>query len=341
MRSEQSKSKIRQVPSSFQAGCIGHPFHPFILSAASAQSLEGLIAKWKIFVRSQRYARAPLQDICATLMTGRESFPYRCGCLVTNKEEIESFLNKVVPPFPRRTSPTWCLRIGRFSWTGFEKVRPLFFSGQQETILKQQLDRIRKNTPTLEADEGLWKGWSRKSWPQAAQPLYSLLVGYVTIVTLRDCGFIPALITGESTGLVLSLAASGLLKLDDALAVLKGQQRLDHLELIRPGYPFYDPLAGQTIQPFLVTESYVRFLADGYDLPQEVFQFSVNKARLLEECQFTFKKYLADWDLVLKKSGLEIGQMLFDDELSSIRRGKAQKEEIAPSGCHHEFSFQT
>ncbi|MGA1823080.1 MAG: SDR family NAD(P)-dependent oxidoreductase [bacterium] len=383
----------------------------FILSAKSSNSLKKLIDDWRLFVAGKTFSENSLRDICLTLKTERGNFPYRWGVHLRNKNTLHEALNDASPSAPEKNKKYWCFRIGDFlfdsltQYTGYLKRFDLF---------KQHLQEIMKRSHGIEGIDEVLKNFQTTSWSDENKPLYSFMLVYAGALTLMDIGFIPHVVTGEKAGTLVGLVISGILKLEDALALLSKQKKLHEITFSRPTIPYYDSVIKKTVMPFHFTETYLRLLIDelsrqnkllghllvdgilytqetnqkapdnhflgnlllrnkvitkeqledalaeqhkthdllgniivekGYcsadalaeSLKQqdilryyvhETFRYYVDKARMLNTSQFTFKRYLEEWDVILKKFGQSIIQLLHDDMLFSPKGKRVRNEKL-------------
>jgi len=84
----------------------------FLFSAKTEESLIALMTEWKTFVQSEDYAKYSLNDISATLAAGRESFPYRFGCIADTHEELRNVFHAAPGSFSIQEKSPICLRQG-------------------------------------------------------------------------------------------------------------------------------------------------------------------------------------------------------------------------------------
>ncbi|MGA1868339.1 MAG: thioester reductase domain-containing protein [bacterium] len=387
----------------------------FILSGTSSYSMQKLIEEWRQFTESETFSHYSLQDICATLKLGRGAFPYRYGVHVRSKEEIKDLLDKAEYSIQKQHKNYWCLRIGDFT---FESLEPFRSYLERFDLFKHHLETITRSLLDRGIKEDSFKDFKKGPWSKEHKSLYSFIVIYAGIRTLIDLGFTPDVITGERAGVLTGLVLSGIITLEDALAVLMSEKKLKDIEFHRPTIPYYDAILKTTVMPFHFDETYLRLLVDEmgrqnkllgqilvdgifyaqrkdieptdrhreetllgqlllrngaitkeqlnhalaeqkkkgdmlghilvaskYCSPdqlaeslhqqdllryyvQEVLRHYVDKARLLNENQFTFKKYLEEWNIVLKKSGRDLLQLLHDEQILSQEGGRLRKEKL-------------
>ena len=134
---------------------------------------------------------------------------------------------------------------------------------------------------------------------------------------LKTSGVIPDLVAGEAknSGFWTALTISGMIKSEDALAVLSGKKNNSDIKLARPSVPFFDPASQKNINPFYFDSGYIQNLLNKLDISKEATDFYLSKAKALLENQFTFKKYMEEWDVVLKKTGSDIRRIISDKEI--------------------------
>jgi acyl transferase domain-containing protein/7-keto-8-aminopelargonate synthetase-like enzyme/acyl carrier protein/SAM-dependent methyltransferase len=81
--------------------------------------------------------------------------------------------------------------------------------------------------------------------------------------------------------------------------------------------PFYDPVTHKTHLPYHFDEDYLHFLLDGLSIATADLLHFVEKAKLLKESQFTFKKYLEEWDILLRQHAAKSLDSMFDSLIHS------------------------
>jgi len=299
----------------------------FILSGKSANALNKTLEQWKAFVNSKAFSEYHLRDISATVMTTRSDFAYRYGGYVENKAALKALIEKETPSFSKvQNEEEWCLRVGDLAWQNIAEVQPLL---DQEPLFKQHLEEVEHCLSNLEVVPRVIKeGFYRSDW--LMPPLYSFMVNYAYLSTLITLGFTPRLIMGQQSGLWLSLTLSGMIKLEDALAVLSTQKDVQQLEFAAaPQIPFYDPVSQQTIRPVHFDENTLHALVDNLNIATTDLHHFVERAQLLKDNQFTFKKYLEEWDRILRQqTGKTLDALLTDDVLLHSEPDAYQKEKI-------------
>ncbi|RKZ77851.1 MAG: polyketide synthase, partial [Candidatus Parabeggiatoa sp. nov. 1] len=300
--------------------------HLFILSAKSPKAFKNTLSEWQNFVDSKDYEKYQIEDICATVMTNRGQFIYRYGGYVTTKDELKAFLQKPLPLIAKPDTHKWCLYVGELMWDNFAEVQPLL---EPEPLIKKQLNTLQQCLSTLEVSSEIKDGFFSTAWPPSFKPLYSFMMDYAYIETLIEVGFAPSLITGEKTGLWVSLTKSGMMTLSDTLAVLSHQKNVEQLELARPVVPFLDPVTHHIHLPYHFDEDYLNFIIDDYRIATAHLHHFVEQARLLKDSQLTFKRYLEEWGLILRQhTSLELDSMLYNDRLIQSVEEKYRKEQV-------------
>ena len=226
----------------------------FIFSANSTKSLETMKQRWDDFVETEAFAKPHLHDLCSTLMTRRATFPYRYGCYVTSKDELHAFLHQDLPPLKKQKPQTWCLRVGRGSGGGsYAQILPLIMENQ---LFQRQLNRVHKTFANVTSVNPLKTCLDDECF----RPVDSFMVEYAYLATLFELGFTPNVISYEGSGLWPALALSGIVTLDDALAVLSDRKSPAEITLARPSIPFFDPVTGKTFLQYQFDEAYLHLL---------------------------------------------------------------------------------
>ena len=283
--------------------------HLFTLSAKSRSSLDRLLSDWVTFLDHPQRSAIRVEDLCATLLTGREQFPFRFAVPVKDKKALRSALRS--PPdgaFDRAEMPSILLRIGSVN------------SGQREVIaswylkhpgFRKHFDTCRRLVKKFYGAESV-NAWTGKN-PQVLakhEALYGFASAYAGGRLLLDLGVRPRLICGDRIGHGVALCLSGLWTLSQGLRHSMGL--VDHLDLSaqRLCYPVYDQIQSATLSPHRIDSGYLQTLVKNIQVRESVFKSNLQKALLLYEHQYTFKNYLEAWNPALKESGLEIDQLL-------------------------------
>ncbi|MGK0290920.1 MAG: 3-oxoacyl-(acyl-carrier-protein) synthase, partial [bacterium] len=293
----------------------------FILSAQNSSSLKNNIEAWKKFTKTSHFEEMKLGDISATLTTGRSSFPYRYGFYANSKDELIEKLEKEEKIHFKKTEK-WCLRIGSFNWEGMKNLQELL---KASSIFSQNLNLVRMRIDSLGVHKDIQSSFFANEWKEHHQKLFSFIVGHAFLLTVRDLGFSPQLLTCEGSGAWNGLAVSGIVNSTDIIAVLSLQKDLNEIELSRPKLPFYDPVSQTVFMPYQINADYIDFLIKDSKIQQEEIDHVVQKTLLLQESQFTFKKYLEEWDFFLQKKGLNLNNMLHDNNLLQEEKEGNQK----------------
>lgn len=283
----------------------------FILSAKDKSSLNKLADEWRTVATTRKLDAAHLWDISNTLLTGRESFPYRLGRMIRNQEELKEFLESeaLSAEKVKAVQHDWYLHLQAAAWSGYAEIAPIY---TECSVFRDHLDRLFRMLRTKRVDQRVMNEFYQDEWPESLQSLYSFIAGYAYTATLIELGVSPKLVSGEKSALLVAIAITGMVSVKELLAVLIGKKEPASVSVKRPDIPLYDPVAGQTWMPVQVDGEYFRALLQGLEeitSPRnaKAIEHYVHKARLLYECQFTFKKFINDWhDLIQAHSGYDL-----------------------------------
>jgi polyketide synthase PksN len=364
--------------------------NPFVLSARTTRSMEGLISEWKTFVESEEFKGRSLRDICLTTLTGRASFPFRVGIVPSSKEALAEFVSGLDKVVSVDGSKPLCLGIGNIPLDGFARIEQLY---QHVPPFSDRVDGVLGVLARQGGGRGVRNGFKKRAWGKKRQALYAFVATYAIVKTYIESGVVPDVVTGSGAGALVSLVITGIVSLEDALLHLCGRKKIDAVEFNRPRLSFYDAVHGEILNPYHLDEAYVRDLLENMDtgeealvgqiLVEEIAHASgelpgrggtllgkllvrrnvitlqqleealiaksgtgqllgsilvekgsctlrqieealsqqdqlrnfVEKAKLLEQSQFTFKKYLAEWDEALGKFGRRVRDFLDDEDL--------------------------
>ena len=120
-----------------RSGETGDAF--FLLSARDGSDMERMLALWRTFITGDEFGSFQLSDLCATLLTGRSSFPIRFGGIVTGKEDLRTLLKTPPPSFSKTKADAWILRLEPFelgSWESTTRLRT------QYPVFKKHLESL-------------------------------------------------------------------------------------------------------------------------------------------------------------------------------------------------------
>lgn len=299
----------------------------FILSAKSQEALENLQETWRTFITTSDFNAYRLSDISSILLVGREAFPYRCGILVHHKEELKVKLQIGHLPQIKTEKCSWELNISDLPWGSYADIEPLY---EECSVFKQAIDDAMKTLRSLHVGRRICSGFFQESWTGLEQSLYQLITGYAYASTLVSLGVTPSAVTGHNGGWWVAMAISGILTLQDILAVKTGKRELKDVMVSCPVIPLREPVTGYIHMPLQCNEAYIRDLISltergvkeqtGSQVPGSLIdnglQSYIEKSRLLYPVQHTFKGYIDDWEIVIQKeTRFGIVGMLCDEQL--------------------------
>jgi Polyketide synthase modules and related proteins len=307
---------------------VCHGNHLFVLSAKSEVSLKELLAKWEYYLKRPGSTTYSLEDICGTLMMGREAFAYRFGTVIKDKEalfkEIKEQLAKgiamdgVVLPRPV------ALKLGNIVTLDIDVVMSFY---ERNAMFHRYFDACKREVASEIGDATIsqWLLPSMKDLKKH-QDLFHFSVLYALGQVVLELGVRPVLICGEGIGHWVALCVSGMLTLCECIAGIRGKRGLCAFKLKRPQYPFFDQIRESLIQPYLLDEAYLEKLLGGLELDHLVFKAYLEKARLLCGTQFTFRKYLEAWNPYLKGAYHDVYTLIRDEKWAKIERLEAEHE---------------
>lgn len=284
----------------------------FTFSAKNENSLQNMIDNWEKFIETPTFEEASFEDICKTQLTSREQYAYRTSITVDNKGDIKSFIKEANKNINRVEIKPWAVHIGNLEIDGYEPIQ----------ALRPHLDDIRPYVRELGGDK-LWKRFRGNKWKPEEKELFSFLMGYMFVSSLKRLGFSPTIVTGEKNGLYLSLLFSEMISLDTAIKVVSGEKLLHEIQLKRPNVNYYDPIAKQLIKPIRFPTEYLQEISEvsvKAEIPEQIFQEAVKKAIDIEKSQYSFKRNLDEWDHALEPYGLRVREMLSSYKLENSER---------------------
>lgn len=310
-----------------------HPIeenHIFALSAKSPESLLRSIQKWIEYINSADFLKQDLRDILNTLLVGRESFPYRIGKVVRNKEEFSSYLKEIEhSKFPKTLQRKYILQIDEVKILDTTIISNLSSFEMYQQCLKQELSYL----ANIEGGEKLCKEFESLKWEKEHVNLFSFIYCNAIISTLINIGVKPETITATKEGIWNALAITGIMETPDVLKYFLGIISFHEIKIHRPVIPFLDIESGNIVMPYNFNSIYISSLLNSIIKEEtkgfgDVYKHYIQKARLLFDNQYTFKKNVLNWNTVLENTAYDVEKMLFDDLYFNSNSEDFKKEKV-------------
>ncbi|MFD7646091.1 SDR family NAD(P)-dependent oxidoreductase [Streptomyces albidoflavus] len=243
---------------------------PFLLSAASASSLEKLTGQWR-----RCAPQGALPDVCTTLAVGRTQLPHRIGGVVTGSEDIAALLaageeSAVAPEGP------WALRVGLLEVPDDVEA---FVSAYARVLDAPVADLLR----TAEV------GGARQRFAYTTAVVSALL----------RLGLTPDRVLASGPGVWPALAALGALDAGTAADLADG--RAVHGTLRAPSLPLAVPGTDRVVVPFALDTAYLADLRGATVDGTELAGLAELAGRL--DAQRTYQHNVADWRRALRERG--------------------------------------
>lgn len=249
---------------------------PFTFSARSKQSLVNLLNQ---YTQSDVLKSYSLEDISYTLTQARAHFDYRFGVAVKSKEALLDAIKEFLanPPemqIDNKNSFSVYLNEGKkFDYDMFRKL------SQHYPVLKQ-IDS--ETIKTFKYDE----------------KFKDLVTKYILVQALN----LP--ITSIKGDGLLAAIVSGMLDLKSAAKFISNEYT--SVNLSRPKIILESKRLEKIIRPYRIPIVYCEELVSHLMIDAASIDVLLKKSRLLIKSQFTFKKYLEEWQTALKKFNLDI-----------------------------------
>ncbi len=309
---------LLESPPALKPAVTTQRYYPFLLSAKSGESLRKMQKQWWHFCNQWKEGNTSWRDICATLATGRNHYPYRWGCHINGIETLKGRLQEVDFNTIEKDhtgknnigqAHVWGLSVTACQWEGIGEIRPFF---HKASLLRTRWRKLKRqlNKSTLFAQTDF--NFLQSQWPRQWRQVNSFIVNYLYLSSLMDLGFAPRLILSDGSGLWESLALAGLCDPIDIIAVMSGHKTLDDIKVRAPVIAFYDAVHGQVISPYHFSEDYLRTLIDKLDLSNYCWDIYLEEARALQKIQCTFKKLLDEWRPALALWEIDLEKLLFE-----------------------------
>ncbi|CAJ1315147.1 SDR family NAD(P)-dependent oxidoreductase [Paenibacillus nuruki] len=297
---------------------LSTPPAPFIvLSSKTIPSLKQLIENWKSWIQNIDEHEYSLNDICRTLLQGRESFSYRVGSIVSSINDIKKWLEIAASHIVKAEMPNWSLDTRFSSWKGYADITS---SAINNHLYKQKQAELLNILQQLTEDSQKIEGYYQDIWLEENSELYTFISGYSYVYTLIELTTTPEWVTVFGKGTWVGLAISEVLPITTIIKLLLNRQNKEEIVFKRPSVPLYIG-NGQSIMPLIGDAQYVQYLSKQLsELAQDqhillVQQEHITKAKILYAHQYTFKSLLDEWNKVTQeKYNIDIVKCIIQDE---------------------------
>lgn len=290
----------------------------FTLSALNSDSLNESIAVWKSHVNSPEMADVSIGELCKTLLAGRRHCrEYRIGAVVRSRQELAEYLQSAASAVERLEPGRmrWSVHFTNVIYTGYTEIK----SVMEEPYIREVLEEVIAETELRERPAAIQSGITIAKWNKDKLAAYSFLINYTLAKVLISLGVDVASVSGEQQGTLLAMAVSGMITPVQAYDILTGRATVAETVLQRPELTYIDPVHQLKIHRINIGPAYIAGLRNvcitGADVA--AFRHYVEKARILSRTQFTFKKYLRDWDQspALQAAKLSTDSLLHQEQL--------------------------
>ncbi|MEK4852180.1 SDR family NAD(P)-dependent oxidoreductase [Paenibacillus sp. FSL H7-0756] len=290
----------------------------FALSALNSGSLNEGISAWKSYLNAAEINGSAIGGLCRTLLAGRRHCrEFRIGAVVRNKEELAEFLEGAATS-AERLEPgckAWSVQFTNVIYKGYSEIKSIL----QEPYIRRTFEEVIAEIALPEGQSSVPSGITVAKWSKEKLPAYSFIVNYTLAKVLTGLGAEIAAVSGEQQGTLLAMAVCGMITPAQAYSILSGRTTFEETVLRSPELTFIDPVHHVKLQPVNISASYIadlRSMRIG-EADAAAFKHYVEKARILSRTQFTYKKYLRDWDQVpaLQEAGLTVDSILNQEEL--------------------------
>ena len=258
------------------------PAH-FILSAKSQASLEQNIRQWSQFLNTPQYSDINFKDICSSVTTGREQFPFRTGFVVANKDDLLTKLKQ------QTVSNKESLKQ-QFSFV-FADVSACTLNSNQQ-LIKSNYEALLKK---VEAS-------SSYNTEEAASlfrnnTFHSTLISVAIFISLRQLEIFPALIESTPKGVWAALLCSEIVKLEDYLDVMLQHKKIPEIIFYRPKFPFRFSNDANIISPKYINKQFIHNFFQEINNNYEAYKNIIKQAGALLNSSEVFKSILSEWNI--------------------------------------------
>lgn len=295
----------------------------FVLSAKNSKSLSEQLEEWRKFTETSEFEKVSLKQINKTLLVGRDQFLVRAGAVIKEKEDIKTFLNEKVV-FHEIEERRWTLFIGDYNEFSEEVAKEISKYSVFNNKMKEALGYLEQ----IEQGKKYVLGYKKEKWPKQRANLYTFITAYSVIAGLMELGVTYEKVICEKLGYQLGLVITQIVSLEEMIKYLLELISYESFTLNRPTIPLYDVVNHTTIMPFKLDEFYLHKLFNSAFFNEDLLLHYISKARLIYENQYTFKKYMNEWQQVAVKFDCDILKILSDDSYLKIMEGRNKQLQL-------------
>lgn len=125
----------------------------------------------------------------------------------------------------------------------------------------------------------------------------------------KKMGLTTDVICGNSTGVYVALVISGIITEDDMMEYLSGHKNIERIAIHRPLIPFFDKTTNKIYKKYNISRQQLDVLLNEICLDSKSCNEIFSKAKILYKHQYTFKKYVEEWEPYISRYG-NIGMLL-------------------------------
>lgn len=250
----------------------------FALSAKSESSLLGMIEEWKKFLDTEDAKEISLKDMCLTLLSGRQSFPYRIAGFVSTRDHIKKVLER--KEIVNTGQSLLNLTIGDEIWEGFEQVKDYIHTND---LLGQEID---KQVMFMEQQKpGSRELYYGDIWKDEDKSLFTFVTDLGILEYARELGCDYSKVNSMGIGTFIGDA------LANGTPIQENIKDFIHKKAVR------QPLEASNLNSVQQWISEV----ENHSGLEEVYQACLEKHEKLYDKQMSYTRFVAQWETILKK----------------------------------------
>jgi acyl transferase domain-containing protein/NAD(P)-dependent dehydrogenase (short-subunit alcohol dehydrogenase family) len=298
-------------------------YYPFVLSAKSKDSLQSLLRRWQDYVNSSDYQHQKIEDISYTLLKGREIFSYRLGLWVTSTADLAHQLqsiNNIIQDKQYQSCPVLVINTIKFI-----HGHDFFAICEQFPALRLYYDNCCRALRRLQKRH-FDRYFRKRELNKCTQVTFEFVVMYCCASYLYELGLKTSYVCGIGIGRVVAAVVSGLLSLEDGLAILLASQCQNSSQDIKvkfnaPNLPFFDDIDSKMIYPVAIDIDTCQKLREKLKVEGVVLERLKEKALVLYEKQYTFRSYINEWNVILQQEiNLTFAELCTNKQIGELNK---------------------
>lgn len=274
--------------------------YPFLLSAKSQKGLNELKEEWLKFIDTDEFKKMNLNDICLTLLRGRELYNYRLEKNIENIDEIKEFLQDTETSVIDVHKNKWIMYINYVDDAKQETIASII---KENSFVLKQFEKACKNVEKYLNQKKVERN------PEVEKVFHLFCLEYSIAKSLLDVGFVPHLITADTNHIPVALCLCQCISFEQAIEMTLNKEYDVKPGMMHPHIPYYHLASKKVLGSYTINDAFLSEIIS-YEIPDSLMEVYQNRAKDLFGKQYTFTKAFLAWNEFSKAYDLDVRELL-------------------------------